>query len=225
METTSNNPEQNTIQKTPLSQKGLVLFVNYGIIITPIVLFLLFMYLLIFFYLRTPSNQPVIPLTTKALITLTPQPQASPILPTVDLNPQVNTGWVPIHFSEKDFGSTPFTKTLLPDGAIQYISMTNTPGRPQEIIVKDGIVIFHRIPVFNVPLSKYLSYYGYPQYVATNLHFWGPNAVTYIYPSEGFAFTANTAMQLTYEQISFQPGPIEQFEQYDSDIDGAIQKY
>lgn len=220
METNSNKTEQNTIPKPTPVEKTVLFFLNYGIVIAPIFLFLLFMFLLMFFYIRTPSSQ------TK-LISLTSLSQTSTVQPTVDLNPQVSTSsaWFPIHFSEKDFGSTPFTKTFLPNGAIQYLSTTNTPGRPQEIIVKDGIIIFHRIPVFNTPIEKYINYYGNPDYIAKNLHFWGSNTATYIYPAKGFAFTANTGIQLTYEQITFQPGPVEQFEQYDSDFSGDIEKF
>lgn len=124
--------------------------------------------------------------------------------------------------SSPDFES----KTTLPDGEIRYILKSPLISRKNEIIVKNGKVVFERILTpekSNSPgyakISDYTKIFGQPQEKIRGSDFYGPFISTLIYPNEGFALIGNAHTDEVYEIQTFQPMTLETYKKlYGKDI-------
>jgi len=217
-----------------LIQKVIPFFKKYGIFIAPAFLFLLFMFLLIFSYESSPQKSPTNTSSpSQKIVSGTP----STLQKTVSASPTNTSGegmqqdekkdmiiWSNITLSDSDFADLNATKTTLPSGSTQYTYTSDNPDRPNIIILKDGVNIFQRTPFTDTTMSDNTNFYGQPDYVAKGSQFWGPQVMTYIYLSRGIALVGDSSKDQLFEQIIFQPGTIDQFKQYDTDMIGKPQK-
>lgn len=219
---------------TPFSQK-------YGLFIAPVLLFILFMTLIVTSYINQPKkSQTAISIPSQTQTNTNndapPNPEVSeqantiPI-PTYSLSPFPSSNgmdpdndepnepvWSGASFSPSDFGNITFTQTTLSDGSTQYSYDSDTPNRPDIIIVKNGINVFQSTPMYNIPVDTSVG--APPDYIARGSQFWGDDAETYIYLSKGLADVIDTKNNQIVEEMIFEPGNLNQFEQYDTDMIG-----
>jgi hypothetical protein len=218
----------------PFIQKVILFLKKYGIFIAPIFLFLLFMFLLLFSYTRPPkqslnnippSQTPNNNYTSSSPQYISPSPSSEQSSGTgMETDEKAMVMWTNSSFDQNDLSGLNSTQTTLADGSIQYSYSSDNPNRPNIIIVKNGINIFQQTPFTDTPLTDNTNYYGTPDYKATGSKFWGANAVIYIYLSKGIAIVGDPNKNQMFEQMIFQPGTVQQFEQYDTDMIGAPQK-
>jgi len=201
-------------------------FKKYGIFIAPLALFLFFMFLLVFsFTYQRGTTKGTAPLQSNSPTATASNLESSPSFPrqgVVEQGEENMPLWSSSSFSENDLNGTNYTKTTLSDGSIQYSYDSDTPNRQKIIIVKNGVNIFQRTPLYNMTTQSASN--QTPDYTAKGSSFWGENAITYIYLSAGSAYVFDPNSKQILEQMIFQPGTIEQFKQYDTDIIGTPQK-
>lgn len=225
------------MEKIYILANNMLLFIKkYGIFIAPACLFLFFMLLLILSYsesphkssfnISTPSPPPTT--TSSSTVSISPSQNAnissSPATSSESMNPDNDEPNLPVwsgaSFLTSDFGNITFAQTTLPDGSTQYSYNSDTPNRPNIIVLKNNINIFQRTPMYNITVSTNTN----PEYIAQGSYFWGKNAETYIYLSKGVADVIDPAKNQIVEEMIFQPDNLAQFEQYDKDMIGAPQK-
>ena len=211
---------------------------NNALFIAPVVLFLFFMFLLVFSYTQSPKTKyilqttpaPTLSSTSEGFVnsspqnkSISPQPQITSASDGIGARESDDLGWAGNTFSSNDLSDVKADKTILADGSVQYTYDSGTPNRPDMIIVKDGIIIFQRTPVYKTTIDDYKRFYKNPQYTAKGSRFWGQNTVTYIFLSKGFAFAGDTTTNQTVEQMYFKPVSLNEFKQkYAEDIIGDI---
>ncbi len=105
-------------------------------------------------------------------------------------------------------------------GEMLYKIPTSIPLTQDQIITKDGVVVFEKI---NLPVNK--STPGYAKVSDFNAKFgepegklqgsvsYGPFVNTYLYPSKGFAFVGNAYTDEVYELQTFTPMTVEMYKQ------------
>lgn len=214
-------------------------FRKYGIFIAPLFLFLLFMTLIILSYSQTSSTTKQSPSTSPAISQNKNSASIELQNTEVSSNPSVSPsgtnsgmqeseegklGWSPQPFSPQDLSGLNATQTTLPDGSTQYTYASDTPDRPILLIVQKGMYIFERRPFYNTTIQDATNFYGNPEYVAYGSRFWGNSAKTEIFLSQGIAFVVNPSTNQALEQITFQPGNLQQFKHYNTDMIGTPQK-
>lgn len=159
------------------------------------------------------TTQPSQTVNTVRSLTVTP----NEVKPANLYEPSIT--WSPIRFTEGDLEGISYTKSPLPDGTAKYTYESTNPNRPNEIIVKNGIIIYQRTVVNNKYIYHYTNTLGAADYNFQSSRFYGDNTSTYVYLEEGTAFVADASTTLVKEQISFQPTNFEEFkEKYGQDI-------
>lgn len=218
-------------------------FQKYGLFIAPVLLFLFFMTLLVISYTSQPSKQQTavsIPSQTQTntnntssnsgtsgqtksvpvpSYSLSPFPTSSGMDPDND-EPNLPV-WTGATFSPDDFGID-IQQTTLTNGETQYSYNSNTPNRPDIVIVKGGVNVFERTVMYNIPFDASVA--TSPDYISKGSLFWGNNAETYIYLSKGLADVIDTTNKQIVEEIIFEPNDLKQFQSYDTDMIGTPQK-
>jgi hypothetical protein len=232
-----NNVNQFIEKVTPFFQK-------YGLFIAPALLFLLFMTLLMVSYFSQQKKSQTavsIPTQTQSNTNNTNAPSntegsnqisgvpvpsysTSPIPSSTGMDPNNDEPHLPVWtgatFSPDDFGIT-INQTTFSNGETEYSYDSNTPNRPDIIVVKNGVNIFERTVMYNIPVDTSIS--TSPDYIAKGSHYWGKNAETYIYLSKGLAQVIDTTNKQIVEEMVFEPESLQLFEQYDTDMIGAPQ--
>lgn len=187
------------------------------------ILSLLFLYII--FSSITTRSQTVTP-NNDQYPTQSPRSSNPLVSPTVTPNTgkQVNLyepgiTWSPTRFAEGDLEGISFTKAPLPDGSTKYTFESTNPNRPNEIIVRNGIITYQRNVINNKYIYHYTNTMGAADFVFQSSRFYGPNTSIYVYLEEGTAFVADASTTLVKEQLSFQPTSFEEFkEKYGEDI-------
>jgi cytoskeletal protein RodZ len=210
---------------------------KYRLLLSAILIFILFFVALIVLY-ATPqqptSTQNQTGITTKSTenVSVSPAnvPPSSPYPSgegmSMDSDEVGMVMWPGNNFSPNDLGTNNYTTTTLTDGSVQYSYPSDTPSRSNIVIVKNGVNVFERHTMYNVKMgAPPANKADHPDYTAIGSLFWGANAVTYIYLSKGFAYVGNPSTNIVYEQMIFQPGTINQFMLYDTDITGTLKSY
>ena len=214
-------------------------FQKYGLFIMPVLLFLLFMTLLVVSY-TSKSQQaqttisPSQPQSSNSTTSSNTQTSNNVPIPTYSLSPiPSSTGmdpnndepnlpvWTGATFSPDDYNMD-IDQSTLPSGETEYSYDSNTPNRKDVIVVKNGVNVFERTVMYNVPVDTSVG--TSPDYISKGSRFWGKSAETYIYLSKGLAQVIDTANKQVVEEIIFEPGDLQQFESYDTDMIGAPQK-
>lgn len=109
-------------------------------------------------------------------------------------------------------------KEILPNGDLKYSIETNIIDRPDQIIVHNNTAKFERIVIDSnkyalgdMQLSEKILDLGPAEKVVKGSEFYGKQIETYIYPSQGLAFVANTYTDEIYEIQVFTPTTLEQY--------------
>lgn len=188
------------------------------------ILSLLFLYII--FTALSTKPQDTTPTTNKSA---TEPTQTDKTLTSITVTPNAarppslyepGTTWSPTRFTEGELEGISFTKAPLPDGSTKYVYESTNPNRPNEIIVKNGIIIYQRTVVNNKYIYHYTNTMGAADYNFQSSRFYGDNTSTYVYLEEGTAFVADSSTTLVKEQLSFQPTNLEDFKQkYGQDIE------
>lgn len=118
-------------------------------------------------------------------------------------------------------------KEVLPDGTTRYSLKSPLISRKNEILTKDGSVIFERILVPESPsakgyakISEYKSRFGQPEQTIRGSRFYGELFSTLIYAKNGFTLIGNTRTDEVFEIQHFSPMSIEEYKRlYGNDID------
>lgn len=127
--------------------------------------------------------------------------------------------WSPLRFSENTLSGVDATKTTLADGSTKYTYSSSNPNRPNEMVVKSGVVTYQRVVITDRYIYDYTNDLEAPDYVFQSSRFYGSNTMTYVYLNRGTAFVADAETTLVKEQISFKPTSLEDFKQkYGEDI-------
>jgi hypothetical protein len=127
--------------------------------------------------------------------------------------------WSSEHFSNLDVQNVPLSRTPQADGSIKYTYASLQPSRPNEITVKDTIVVAKRTVVTQKYIYNYTNTLEAPDYTFIGSKFYGPNTTTYVYLNKGIAFVADSDSTMVKEQLVFQPTSLEDFKQkYGGDI-------
>lgn len=119
-------------------------------------------------------------------------------------------------------------KETLPTGEIKYSFKSPLSTRPNEIITKDGQVVFERVlapPVTDdsIRMPTYRKQYGSPEKVLRGSNAYGYWMETHIYARLGFAFVANPNNNEIFEFHSFKPTTPETYIQtYGQDINSSL---
>ncbi len=181
---------------------------------------LVLFFLLILFLSASSPSENIKPTngTTPSGNATTPRTQNLPTQSQVTgLNPAIT--WSPVRFSERTLNGVDFNKTQLPEGETKYSFPSSTPNRPNEIIVKDGVIIYQRAIVTDKYIYNYTNSLGAADYNYQSSRFYGSNTQTYVYLKEGTAFVADADTTLVKEQLTFEPVTLEEFKQkYAEDI-------
>lgn len=216
-----NNPSFTSNLQTAMSDSGNRLKRNKVVfLLLPFGLLLLFLvlFLTIFSQETTDTITPT-PSTPQNNPTLTPTIAVIPTAsePVSLQNPEIT--WSPRYFSESESQNVGFQKTVLADNEIKYSYPSSNPNRPNEMIVKDGTVIYQRTVVSDKYTYHYTNSLDAPDYNFQGSRFYGSNTVVYVYLKSGTAFVTDANTTLVKEQILFQPMNIEDFKQkYGGDI-------
>jgi hypothetical protein len=117
-------------------------------------------------------------------------------------------------------------KELLPNGSIRYVFSSLSSARPNEIIVRNGVVIFERIIIpakkgdlGYATISDFISKFGNPERAIRGSNFYGWAWTTYIYASRGFSFIANPNTDEVFEIQLYEPTKVDDYiEKYGQDI-------
>ncbi len=129
------------------------------------------------------------------------------------------------YFSEDLLKGVVYEKKELADGTIFYTYASANSKRPDMIAVKDGLVIFNRMVLRQMTMDNYVLAYGKPDYIARGSAFYGPDAVTYVYPTRGRAFVGNPQTNTAFEEMAFKPIPGSEFKrEYGGDLIGELEK-
>ncbi len=180
-------------------------------------LIILFIYILILSITRTsqgPQN-PTSPSPTRGVSSGGPVPTASTV---VSIYEPEQT-WQPTKFSEGNIQSVLIEKTQLSDGSTKYTYESENPQRPNEIIVKDGIVVYQRTLTPNKYIYNYTNTLGAPDYVFESSKFYGQGTMIYVYLNQGTAFVADDKTTIVKEQLLFRPTSFDEFKaKYGDDI-------
>lgn len=218
---------QNVITNSVFIQKTLAFFKKYGLFLAPLLLFMLFLFLLVFSYTH-PSDQSH---TSTSQQTPSQAQTNNPSGSQVEYSPAPSSEemmsderdmnmWSGQKVFDSDFDGLGATKTTLSDGSTEYSYDSGTQNRPNIIIVQDGVNVFQRT-VMNATMSTTSVH---PDYIAHGSSYWGDSVITYIFLSKGHAYVANPDTKQVFEEMIFKPVDIDQFRQYDTDITGHIQK-
>jgi len=177
-----------------------------------LVLFFLFVVAISFY---SPSQKQITSNTATPTNSIFPHSSNS----SAQLEPgELKQDWGPVAVSDNDLQGS-IGRESLSDGSTKYSYTSSNPNRPDVIITKNGLIIFQRQSTFNEKIEDYLPFLGKPEYTILGSNFYGPDAITYIYPSRGTALVANLKTDLIFEQLTFQPVAINEFEQkYGDDI-------
>lgn len=122
-------------------------------------------------------------------------------------------------------------KETLPDGSLRYSLKSPLISRKNEIIVKNGQVIYERILVPEsrkspgyVTISEYRHRLGNPAAIIRGSRFYGPLIATILYPEKGIVLIGNTYTDEVYEVHAFSPMTLEDYRsQFGQDIDETTQ--
>lgn len=215
-----------------LLQRGVLFFKKYGLFITPVLLFLFFMFLLVFSYTKssTQKTTTIAPASSTGSSSSSSQSEENPSQTSYQKTEGIEADEIKMHiwtgrsFDPSDLDGYNATQTTLPDGSIQYSYDSDNPNRPNIIIAKNGVNVFERTPFSNTSIADATDFFGKPEYVEYGSIFWGGNAVTYIYISRGVAFVLDPSTNQTLEEMIFEPGSMDLFKQYDTDMIGQPQK-
>lgn len=191
------------------------------IIIVAVALLFLFIYTVYLSIATLPQDNPITNTTNSPM---QPSSAVTRLTVTPATSKQVNLyepsiTWTPVRFSEDDLRGVDFTESRLPDSSVKYSYESTNPNRPNEIIVKNNIIIYQRSIINSKYIFHYTNTMGAPDYVFQSSRFYGGNTMTYVYLEEGTAFVADAKTTLVKEQLSFQPTSLEDFKQkYAQDI-------
>lgn len=103
------------------------------------------------------------------------------------------------------------TKEVLPDGSTKYQMPSVNPLQPDEIISKNGVVVYEKTSTFTnadggfPSMASFAQVFGKPDEEIQGSAFYGPFAKTYIYATKGFALIANPNTDEVYEVQRFLP--------------------
>lgn len=184
------------------------------------ILSLLFLYIIFLSLTETSQTNPptiTVPTTqpSNTLISITVTPITAK--PANLYEPGIT--WSPTRFTEGDLEGISFTKNPLSDGSTKYTFDSANPRRPNEIVVRNGIIIYQRSLINNKYIYHYTNTMGAADFVFQSSRFYGDNTMTYVYLEEGTAFVADASTTIVKEQLSFQPTTLDEFKQkYGQDI-------
>lgn len=127
--------------------------------------------------------------------------------------------WNPVLFSQIDTSGKKLTATTLSDGSTKYTYPSDDPNRPNELVVKNDTIVYHRTTVSQKYVYNYTNNLEAPDYTFEGSRYYGPNTITYLYLKRGTGFVADSKTTLVQEQFIFQPMTLEEFkQQYGSDV-------
>lgn len=117
-------------------------------------------------------------------------------------------------------------REVFPDGQIKYNFESPLSLRPNEIILKNGRVVYERELTPEEPslvgyttLSEMTQRFGNPDKVFEGSKFYGWPLKQYIYSTHGFSFVANPNNNEVYEMNFFEPMSVPEYEaRYGQDI-------
>ena len=139
------------------------------------------------------SPEPIVPALQKSIIGKTPESE-------VDKNP----GFL--------------RKESLNDGRTKYVFESPLTVRPNEIITRDGRVVYEKALTPSNPssqgyttVSEMINQYGQPEKLIKGSKFYGWGLDQYIYASKGFSFVGNSYNDEVYEFGFFGPMSIENY--------------
>ncbi len=111
---------------------------------------------------------------------------------------------------------------VLTDGTIIYSVPSENPNRPDEVYVKNGLIVFKSvyIPIsWTMKLSELVEFTGDPPWIFEGSKYYGDTIRVYVYPDMGLALIVDEDKDLVLEQHLFDPMPVEQYiERYGEDI-------
>lgn len=171
-----------------------------------------------------------------------PSPLPSFPIPTRFDAPRPTRRVVPSSFSFSPFQKTVIGKTTAseaatlfalskkqnPDGSTTLTLSSADPLTTDEIVIKNGIVIFEKTGTFTskrggLPkVSYFKQLFGEPQETIVGSQRYGQFATAYVFADYGFTLIGNSYADEVYEIQRFQPTTVEQYKiQFGSDINTA----
>jgi len=129
---------------------------------------------------------------------------------------------------ETNFKDSPFYlgSSTLPNGDIKFNTESPIGSRPNEVITKNGIVVYEKdltpqdpqSPDY-VTLTSIFSSFGQPDRLIKGSKYYGAFLNQYIYASRGFSLVANPNNNEVYEMTFFEPTSVERYiSKYGDDI-------
>jgi hypothetical protein len=187
-----------------------------ALLLCAVILVLFFFYILYLSAIstsKTPENQPANERGNTTVIRPTTIPTLSPTAPPKKSLAafEKETPWTPEHFSNIDFGTVQVSSTSLPDGSTKYTYPSLQSNRPNELTVKDDIIIAKRTVVTQRYIYHYTNTLTAPDFTFFGSKFYGPDTTTYVYLKKGIAFVADSKSTMVKEQLIFQPTSLEDF--------------
>lgn len=108
--------------------------------------------------------------------------------------------------------------TTLPSGETQHLITSELISRPDEIITKEGVVVYERVLLPENPTENgYETFssielgFGTPDLVLEGSDFYGWNIESRIYSSKGFTAIGNPNTGEIYELQFYEPMPAEEY--------------
>ena len=143
--------------------------------------------------------------------TRSPADDRLPIPTGLHFQQETISAWGAVTLSENDLQGVSATKEILKDGSTQYTFDSPNLKRPDMILVDRGTIVFTRQILLDTKTESYVFAYGKPVHISRAPTYYGPGSLTYIYPAQGLAFTADPKTNLVFEQFIFKPTTIEDF--------------
>lgn len=212
----------NLPQQDATKPNGILPFLKRNYLFLLAIGLVLFFFYIIYLSITGSSNPPQ--QTKKVTPTTTPVVSQTSIAPSEKIKKPLTTyrneiTWSPTRYSEVNFYGIPTTKTQLQDGSEKYTYASTDPKRPNEFIVKDDVITYHRSEITNKYTYHYTGTLGPPDYTFVGSKYYGPDSVTYVYLSRGTAFVVDAKTTYLHEQFVFQPTNLEDFKvKYGSDV-------
>jgi hypothetical protein len=210
-----NNTPQNADKLAPLKRNILLL-----VALALVLLFFFILFLSATSSGKNNSQNSTTPIQVRPTISVNITPTGTPVPTRKPLNlTQPDMTWSPNSFSEDDLKGVNFNKTVLSDGSIKYTYPSSNANRPNELIVKDDIIIYQRVIVSKKYIYNYTGTLSAPEYSFHGSQFYGQDSMTYLYLQRGTAFVADANTTEVHEQLLFQPMSLDAFKQkYGTDI-------
>ncbi len=162
----------------------------------------------------TPGKKPVEPIPTNAPVTLQ---KISPLQKNlIGAKPDTNLRGSPLYLGS----------ITLPDGNTKLNFESPINSRPNEVITKNGIVIYEKDLTPQDPqssefisLTSVFASFGQPERLIKGSKYYGSFLNQYIYAGKGFSLVANPNNNEVYEMIFFEPMSVEGYiSKYGDDI-------